>query len=260
MRAFATASVSWRTSLAILEREGAVIEPREGCLVVRTPDNPGYHWGNCLYVTTGDVDDAAGWLDVFAEEFPGAPHRAVALPRAPDRESWVRAGFGLETERILSSRVPIVPTPPPAGYTVGPVRGDAWDGVVAAGCADGPHTEDHRVFERRRVASERRLVEAGAAEWFAVLSLDGAVVSALGIVLVGELARYQSVLTLAAHRRRGLARHLLGVASGWAFDRGARELVIVADEGSDGDRLYRAAGFVPGAVEFSAYAPAWTPA
>ncbi|MCL2490536.1 MAG: GNAT family N-acetyltransferase [Propionibacteriaceae bacterium] len=248
------ASLSWRTSLAILQRCGATIEPRDGYLVVRTPDNPGYHWGNCL-VVTGDADDAAGWLDVFACEFPAANYRAIGLFQPPDANAWTACGVTLEVERTLTSLVPIRPTPAPDGYTVAPVIGDAWDALLETECASRPGDADHRSFQTRRTIAQRRLVEAGDAAWFAAFADDGSVASSLGIVLVGSRARYQSVATSPAHRRRGLARHLLGEASTWAFGRGTRQLVIVADEDADGDRLYRKAGFVPGSLGYSAYVP-----
>ena len=250
-------SLSWRTSLAILQLGGSVVQPADGCLVVRTPENPGYRWGNCLVVTSGDVDDADGWLSVFAREFPEARYRAIGLPRAPSPGVWEGRGLSVEPERTLTTRVPIAASPLPDGYTVVPVRGDAWSGVLAVTCADGPDKPTFRDFARRRTDSERGLVEAGQAEWFAALGPDGAVVSSLGIVALGPVARFQSVVTVDAHRRRGLARHLLGVASRWAFDRGAGELVIVADEGQAGDRLYRRAGFVPGRIEYSVGAAVW---
>ena len=246
-------SANWRTTLAILRGCGAVVQQRPGYLVVTTPDNPGYHWGNCLVVTGDDVDDAVGWLDLFAREFPGATHRAIGFLRRPNAQAWLDAGVTLETERTLTSDVPIAPTPVPDGYAVAPVRDSGWDALLAAACAGEPATEEHRQFIERRLVAERRLVEAGQAEWFAAWTPDGSVASSLGIVALGDDARYQSVLTDASHRRRGLARHLLGVASEWAFGHGATRLVIVADDGHDGDRLYRAAGFLPGAVECNAY-------
>jgi len=237
------ASLAWGTSLAILQRCGATVEPRDGYLVLRTPDNPGYHWGNCLLVT-GDGDDAAGWLDVFVREFPAANYRAIGLLQPPDADAWTACGVTLEVERTLTSLVPIQPTVVPDGYTVAPVVGHAWEALREAECSSP-----------LRILAQRRLVEAGDAAWFAAFAGDGSVASSLGIVLVDDKARYQSVGTGLAYRRRGLARHLLGEASTWAFARGARQLVIVADEDADGDRLYRQAGFVPGPIEYGAYVP-----
>jgi GNAT superfamily N-acetyltransferase len=76
-------------------------------------------------------------------------------------------------------------------------------------------------------------------------------VSSLGIVLCGQdaegrvVARYQSVQTAVDHRRRGLAGHLLGVAAGWAAERGAQRWVIATESDNPAGRLYRSLGFTP---------------
>lgn len=77
--------------------------------------------------------------------------------------------------------------------------------------------------------------------------------------MLGDSARYQYVLTEPEHRGRGLARHLLTVAGRWATARGARTLVIVAEEGSAAARLYAHAGFTPGTVSYDAYRGAVAP-
>ena len=45
--------LAWRTDLAILEMSGAQVTGFEDYILVRSPDNPGYHWGNCILVTSG---------------------------------------------------------------------------------------------------------------------------------------------------------------------------------------------------------------
>jgi GNAT superfamily N-acetyltransferase len=53
-------------------------------------------------------------------------------------------------------------------------------------------------------------------------------VAELGIARCGGMARYQDVGTDAAHRRRGLARHLLGVAAPEQAARGTAGMTMVA--------------------------------
>jgi hypothetical protein len=45
-------SRAWRTDLALLAGSGSSVEHRGTHVVVRTPDNPGYRWGNVLGVAT----------------------------------------------------------------------------------------------------------------------------------------------------------------------------------------------------------------
>ncbi len=66
----------------------------------------------------------------------------------------------------------------------------------------------------------------------------------LGIVRLGDLARYQDVVTLESHRRRGLAGALVRAAGEWALDDPAvGQLVIVAEDGGPAIGLYQRAGF-----------------
>jgi ribosomal protein S18 acetylase RimI-like enzyme len=69
-------------------------------------------------------------------------------------------------------------------------------------------------------------------------------VANLGIVRLGDLARYQDVVTLATYRRRGIAGALVRAAGQWALeDPHVRQLVIVAEEGGPAIGLYQRAGF-----------------
>ena len=53
----------WATDLTVLEASGSHVERHDDHLVVRTPRNPGYHWGNFVLVTDPSAsDDAARWL------------------------------------------------------------------------------------------------------------------------------------------------------------------------------------------------------
>ncbi|MBP6526283.1 MAG: hypothetical protein KA249_12835, partial [Dermatophilaceae bacterium] len=74
----------WATDLAILKLSGSTIEQHADHLVVRSPHNPGCHWGNCVFVTDPDaVDDADRWVAVFTSAFPEAGWVAIGLTRMP---------------------------------------------------------------------------------------------------------------------------------------------------------------------------------
>ena len=70
-------SLGYRTDLALLRLGGSTIEDRGDHLVVRSPYNPTFYWGNFLLLDR--VPDGAEatqqWLDRFAQEFPGAEAR-----------------------------------------------------------------------------------------------------------------------------------------------------------------------------------------
>ena len=75
----------WASDVEVLLRTGSVVEDRRDHLVVRTPANPGYYWGNCLVVRDpGLADEAESWVEAFDEVFPNAGHLAIGLPRSPE--------------------------------------------------------------------------------------------------------------------------------------------------------------------------------
>jgi GNAT superfamily N-acetyltransferase len=241
--------LSWHTDLAVLELEGSTIDHRSDHLVVRTPANPVYYWGNFVLVTDPSrVDDPAHWLEVFERELPDAAHRAIGLVTQPaDADAWTALDLEITHDDVLVAEACPEPTPVPQGYLVKQIT-DAieWEqssGLRISEFSEGdPREAEH---ERRRTASRRALSEQGRLAWFGAFHGDR-LVAELGIVDCGEgVARYQSVVTGAEHRRQGLAGHLLGVAAEWAAAQGVERWVIVADAGSDAGRLYRSRGFAP---------------
>src|SRR3954452_20087955 len=75
------ASLAVRTDLAMLEHSGSLVEDHGTHLVVRTPDNPTYWWGNFLLLPAppADTDRAREWLATFESEFPGTRHRTFGI-------------------------------------------------------------------------------------------------------------------------------------------------------------------------------------
>ena len=252
-------SPGWATDLAILELTGSTIDDREDHLVIRTPGNPNYHWGNCLLVTDPDtVDDADRWVATFADAFPTAAWFAVGLPVMPaDVSAWEGRGIGLEQMDVLTTRTIPHPAPLPEGYTVRELAGDDWNLIIARDLAENARTGEydehvHERFVRETVDSRRGLCERGLAAFFGAFAGDH-LAADLGLVRCGHLARYQDVTTEVAHRRRGLASHLLGVAAQWSIERTCDTWVIVTESTNDAGRVYRRAGFTLDDAEVSAY-------
>jgi ribosomal protein S18 acetylase RimI-like enzyme len=115
---------------------------------------------------------------------------------------------------------------------------------MAGAVADGPPAATDPTFQGARVAEARGLSERGAGLFLGAFA-SGRLVATLGIVPDGSgFARYQSVLTDASYRRRGLAGRLLVEAAALARERwAATTLVIVADPEGPAINLYRSLGF-----------------
>lgn len=256
----------WATDLAIDRLSGADVTEHGDHLVIRSPDQPSYHWGNCVLVLDdGAVDDADRWVAVFTRAFPQARWVAIGLPRMPgDAAAWTAHGLEVtEDEALTTTSVPRLTDPPP-GYEVRFLTGDAdWEQhvrrEVEENLAEGRYDPaGHQVFVRTQTTGRRALCDRGVAAWAGAFH-QGLLVADLGIVLCehpgGVDARYQSVSTDAAHRRRGLAGHLLGVAALWAAARGATRWVIVTETTNPAGRVYRGVGFEPAPGAVQAYRP-----
>ena len=237
--------LGWHTDVAVLEHSGSVVTRHADHLVVRTPDNPTYHWGNFLLVTDPDaVGDAERWLAVFEAAFPGARHRAIGLcADPPDVAAWESRGLAVEHEDVLAGsprRTPLA-----EGYDVRPLSSPVdWEQDVRLSL-EGDTDPAKAVFERGTTAAKARMSTAGVAIYLGAFH-GPRLVAGLGIVDCGDgVARYQSVITDAEHRRRGLASHLLGVAADWAHARPCPRLVILADADEPPSRLYQSLGFSP---------------
>lgn len=245
------------TDLAITELAGGIVTDHGDHLVVRSPHNPDFHWGNYVLVTTGDPDDVQRWLDVFAAQFPDARHVAIGVPRAPASVE----GMDLEVDVDDALTCTGMPTerPLPEGFVARELAGDDWEQVVAAEMAQNERTgrydpDVHERYIRGQVAARRELAARGLLAWFG--AFDGpTLVADLGIVVLGDTARYQAVGTAEAYRRRGLAGHLLGRAARWAHERGAERFVIVTGATNPAGRLYRSVGFEPAAGGVELYRP-----
>ncbi|MFI6345355.1 GNAT family N-acetyltransferase [Streptomyces sp. NPDC050560] len=245
-------SLGFRTDLMLRALDGSAVEDRGGHLVVRTPANPGFWWGNFLLLAAPPVPGDADRLEAaFAAEFPGAAHLALGVDgtEGDAGDPTVRAALGVEAEEIavLTARRPGTPPHPARDTVVRPLAGDAdWAQALELHCScEEPDTVGSRLpFLRARYASYRRLAECGHGEWYGAFT-GGRMRSGAGVFTDGSgLARYQNVETHPDFRRRGLAAavvHRAGAAM--AARPGVSTLVIAADPGYHAIRVYRSLGF-----------------
>jgi ribosomal protein S18 acetylase RimI-like enzyme len=244
------ASLAYRTDLAMLEHSGSIVEDRGTYLVVRTPDNPTFWWGNHLLLPEGAVDEAAarGWVATFERELPEARHRTFGVDGTTGELADV-AGFaalGMETEVSSVMTATEVREPPrPNGDTTlrTLASDDDWAQQVELSMVGELFGYD-RAFCTARTVAERSLVEQGYGAWWGAFDSD-ALLSSLGLFLASPgLARFQHVKTHPAARGRGLAGTLVHRSSRYGFeDLGARTLVMVADPDYLAIRIYRSVGF-----------------
>jgi ribosomal protein S18 acetylase RimI-like enzyme len=258
-------SLVWATSIDVLSPD-RVVERRDDYLVVRSPSNPAYYWGNLLVFDDPPVaGDAARWEDAFERELGGASgvrHRTFAWDRTNGalgcaREEFVEAGYELEESIGLVAQLDELSNHPRENREVvvralDPAPGaDAalWDAVVEVEVADrepGHEESDYRAFARTRHADRRVHFQAGRGAWYVAIDpATGAVAGSCGVIVASGRGRFQSVGTELEFRRRGIcSRLVVEAARQSARAYGAERFVIVADPDYHALGLYESLGFL----------------
>jgi ribosomal protein S18 acetylase RimI-like enzyme len=244
-------SLANRTDLALLERSGSRISDRGTHLVVRTPDNPAFWWGNFLLLPEppATTSDAEAWLATFEEEFPGVRHRTFGIDgtsgTVDDLAAFTALGLETEASSVMTARAVHEPPRPNTEATLRPlVSDDDWAQQIEVSRAGEDTGHVHLTFVTARTAAERRLVEQGYGAWWGAFEGDRLLAS-MGLFTASEgLARFQNVKTHPDARHRGLAGTLVHRVSRYGFEElGARTLVMVADPEYLAIRVYRSVGF-----------------
>lgn len=243
-------SRAWRTDLALLAGAGSSIEHRGTYIVVRTPDNPGYRWGNFLLLRRAPMPRQLDrWLELYDELFPGSPHRAFGIDEPTGGRAALKGfadlGYQVSESAVLTADDVHLPRHANHATDIRQLTTDTdWEQRVALAIACGAHSPAFETFARRQAAAERRLAETGAGTWFGAFD-GGRMISGLGIFRAGDdLARFQNVETHPENRGRGLAGTLVHHAGRHALDElGVQTLVIVADPDHVAMRIYQRVGF-----------------
>ncbi|GGM15333.1 GNAT family N-acetyltransferase [Deinococcus aerophilus] len=256
-------SLAYHTDLALRRLEGAEVMRHSGCVVVRSPHNPTFWWGNFLLMPRApQPGDLARWTRAFETKFPQAGWRTFGINTADGEAgaagAFEEAGFEVHRDTVLTAGRTQAPRTFNRDAQVRRLEGPAdWQAALelrlAVNAADPEPLEpaDYRAFAARKLAAYRAAQDAGAGAFWGAFDADGRMLSGLGLFDAGQgVARYQSVETHPEARSRGLAGTLVHTAGEWAREAlGTRTLVIVADPAYHAQALYERVGFRPGEVQ-----------
>lgn len=244
-------SLGFRTDVALLQKSGSVVEDRGTHLVVRTPDNPTYFWGNFILLREAPVPGGEREVvGAFWTEFPNAEHVAVGIDGTEppdDLTPWHDAGLTSEVCAVLTTERLVQPLAPSADVEIRQLTtDDDWDRWARLGRAAYPKVSQDAflAYATARNDQERRLVEEGLGARFGAFLDDELVSTAAVFSPEPGLARFQTVETAEAHRRQGFGASVVHAAGQHALtDLAAKTLVIVADVDGEAIGLYRRLGF-----------------
>jgi ribosomal protein S18 acetylase RimI-like enzyme len=257
-------SLGLRTHVMVLELGGSEVTHREGYVVVRTPENPGYWWGNFIALEGAPAAGSVShWLATFAAEHPAAPHRAFSVDSSDGalagEADVVAAGLSVERSTVM---VATSVHPPPRPNTEVSCRrlesDDDWEQALALELTlDAEEEPDgHRAFVEARMGTHRRVAQSGHGGWFGAFA-SGRLVSGMGLFTDGSgLARFQAVATHPDFRRQGLAGTLVHHVGRYGLgELGATALVMVADPDDVAIRVYRSVGFHDAETQLELFRP-----
>ena len=243
-------SLGFRTDLALLTAAGSLTEDRGTHLVIRSPENPSYFWGNFILLAQPPVPGGEREVvDAFHTEFPMADHVSIGIDgdQLSDdaRAAFESAGMTVDVATVLTATS--LSPPREVEAEVRPLASDEdWEARCRLSFQLYPETseETFMTFARAKNVQERKLVTSGLGQRFGAF-IDGLLVSTAGIFVTEEgVARFQSVETHSEHRRKGLAGAVVHAAGRHSLDHlGVRTLVIVADTDGEAIGLYRRLGF-----------------
>jgi ribosomal protein S18 acetylase RimI-like enzyme len=248
--------LGWRTDVALLEISGSVLEDRGDHLVVTTPDNPTFWWGNFVLLSAppADAADARQWIGVFEATFPAARHRTFGIDgtsgTAADAASFGDLGLDVDVSSVMTATAVHEPKRPNREASYRPLDSDDdWAQQVELTMA-GESVGYSLEFSEGRARQHRALCEAGHGQYWGAFE-SGRLLSSMGLFRASPgLARFQTVKTHPDARGRGLAGTLVHEISRFGFaDLGAETLVMVADPDYLAIRVYRSVGFTDSEVQ-----------
>jgi ribosomal protein S18 acetylase RimI-like enzyme len=242
--------LGWKTDLALLEISGSVLEDRGDHIVVTTPDNPSFYWGNFVLLggPPSDAADARQWIGVFEAAHPAAAHRTFGIDgtsgTAADAASFRDLGLDVDVSSVMTATAVHEPKRPNREATYRPLESDDdWEQQVDLTMA-GESTGYSLEFSAGRARQHRSMCDAGHGQYWGAFE-DGRLMSSMGLFRASPgLARFQTVKTHPDARGRGLAGTLVHEISRFGFaDLDAETLVMVADPDYLAIRVYRSVGF-----------------
>lgn len=250
-------SLGFRTDLIFHHFEGEVTD-RGDHLLIRTPRNPTYRWGNYLYFEAPPREgDLERWRRLFAEEVgtrPRIPHQVFSWDSLEGEADYIQpfldAGFEFDMALVLAAESVHLPPKVNREVEMRPLKTDADFAealelyVLSARVDEGDEDEaGTRLYWERKTAAYRQMIAAGKGRWFGAF-LEGKLVADMSLFWEGGLARYQSVTTHPDYRRRGICGTLLHFVGSYGLTRtDVEKLVIVADDNYFAKDIYRSVGF-----------------
>jgi ribosomal protein S18 acetylase RimI-like enzyme len=246
-------SLAFQTDLFFHRFNGIVFE-YDDYLIIKTPSNPTFFWGNLLYFKNPPTENSfIEWQRCFKQQFESmnAEHMTFAWDSTNGEigasDLFVKEGFDLEKSVVMVADQIIRPAKINSDIVVRPITSEEeWQMVIENHvlCRGKDFEETpYRKYATRKIADYRRMLKEKRGEWFGAF-LGEKLVGDLGLFWEKELGRFQTVGTHPDFRRMGVCSALVYHTSIYAMEaQKLKQLVMVADPEYHAARIYESVGF-----------------
>lgn len=250
-------NLGYLTDAIFNQRDGEVTD-RGDYYLIRTPSNPTYFWGNFLLFKSAPSQGCfEKWMKIHQKEFGTKPaHLAIGWDTGEkgDPSEFVENGFELNEGIVLSlSDSPTQVRTNPALDIRKLTHDWEWQASIELQIAEGFSSvseADYRIFKTDQMANYRLNSERGHGHWWGAF-LEDELVGDMGLYFdpTGKIGRFQNVGTAKAHRRKRVCTTLLDAIVRQTLPQ-VDQLVIVTDQGSIAETIYRSLGFQEHCFQF----------
>ena len=245
-------SIGLKTDLFFHQFSGNVIS-KENYLVIHTPNNPEYYWGNYLiFDGPPKKTDSKKWIDAFKNEFghrKSIDHIAFTwdLGEVSNLDEFVEKGFHIDKSIILTLNEMSSPSLCSGNITLKEIQTNSeWkeliDLQILIGNSDGKY-ENYIKFTEKKFFTYKKIVSSNKGTWLGAYD-SGKLIGDLGIFLTGAFGRFQNIETHPDYRGKNICRSLIYKAFHWIKNRNSKAIIVVESEANSLPlKIYKKLGF-----------------
>ena len=238
----------------MFHQERAEIEKHEDYMVIKTPDNPYYFWGNFIFLYNPPrVESIDIFESLFEEKFSSMPIEHIAFTWDYSEKNdqfynnFQKIGYEIEKTKVLIADYLDVPRKCNQEIQIKQIEtADEWNLVFEnqIQCRESHFSEDsYRQFLEPKFLNYKKMIDDKKGYWFGAF-LNNLLVADLGLFFENQVARYQAVETLPQYRSKGICSTLLYRSSLILLDKvEIKTFVITAAFDYHAARIYQSLGF-----------------
>lgn len=245
-------NLGYLTDLIYHRFDGKILN-RGDYIVISSPHNPGYHWGNLLlFKNAPQKNDHDKWVSLFKEEFKKeseVKHLTFGWDEDVEGEvhPFVSDGFKKDFSNVLVATQTQLKSNAKIPVEFRIVKTDEeWEAVIQLQILTREERyplEEYTKFKRADMTRHRNMSEKGLGNWFGAYS-DGKLIGDLGLFVEGKVGRFAKVETHPDFRGKGVCKNLVHFASQFGLSElGAEKLVMVADPDYHAQKIYQSVGY-----------------